>query len=559
MRGALATLCVLAMSGAPALAQQASLQSLDKELVDVVERVAPSVVHIGNATGVCVSEKGHILTDIQVAIDVGQDPKKMVEVAFPDQKRYLAQLVEKDPETKSALFRIDVKQKTFPAVRPGNPGALQVGHLLLTIGNSFGSAEESEPAVTLGVLSAVHRDEKGAPRVLETSAATNPGQEGGPYFNADGDLMGIERDLPTSEDLATISPIERIIADYAQLLPEGSPFQKPRALAPPKSQVQILSRAFAIAAERARKGVVTLVITRRKAEPPAPSAEAAVATAPAPEPEAPLVPVRMGPVTGTILDAKGFVIASSPPFATDIESIEALLADGRRLRATQIARDEKAGLVLLLLDKGDGEALPVLDEAPSGSVRLGQFVAAIGAPHGPPAAQDAFATFGILSAQHQLDAYRDALQTDAGVNVKNAGGPIVDLRGRMLGIALPPGQPFGQNSGLGFAIPLDALRAVLPAMMAGRSIEPAMVGVLLGDVPGGGGARIESVSPGMPAEVAGVKAGDQVVLLDGTKIRNRREFADFMAKNKSAGDTLKLGILRDGKPLELSLVLIRRK
>ncbi len=575
-------LTTLAVAAPSARAQMSSLDDLDREFRRVVERVAPAVVQVEpGISGVCISEQGYVLTDGLVARAFARSSDGTVEVTFPDQSRYDARLLATDAPTRTVVLAIDTRRR-LPAVVPGDPEGLAVGHFLLTVGNAFGLASESEPAVTLGVVSAIHRDAQGRPVGMETSAATNPGQNGGPYFDTEGKLVGLARGLPDGQDLARVTPIDRIREAYAGKTEASRLFERPTSLRPPRSKSSILSRAFHIAAMRARPIVCTLLIEREPVEPS--EAEAADESAADDDEEGdeddggdgsgrrgkrkdekakekekapPVIPVRTGPVTGTIVHSDGFVLAAGAPFGDDVRSVEAVLHDGRRYAATVVARDRKADLALLLLDKRSQDPLPSLGALHQDELSIGQFVVAVAAPHEPAPAADPFVTVGILSARHRLNAYLDALQTDAGVNVKNAGGALVDLRGRLIGVILPPSLPYGQNSGLGFAMPIDGLSGALTRLMKGQDNEPAYIGVVLGDAPGGG-VLVNGVTAGFPGERAGLREGDVITLLDGEEVSNRRALTDFLWTRKAAGDPMDVTLRRGEETLQLRVELTRR-
>lgn len=545
-----------------------SLDVIDREFSKLVEDVSPSVVRIGNGmTGVCVSDKGHILTHIVVGRQLsGQGEAANVMISFANQGTYAAALVQLDEATGTSLLKI-ADRRRFPATRPGLASSLEVGHLLITVGNAFNSAVESEPAATLGVLSAIRRDPKGRAMLLETSAATNPGQTGSPFFDMEGALIGLARSLPTDQDLATVVPIDRILDVYRDVDERDRIFDRPLTRSPSRSSAQVLSRAFAIAAVRARAGVVTLHITRPAAETNVAAADVDAPRktdgAPDGEPGAdaatpPLIPRRNGPLSATIVDARGFLLAPLADLEGEIASILALLHDGRSYRASLVARDRKAGLALLLMDKPPSAQLPVLPVRGQSDLEPGQFLIAVGAPHGTTAPEGPFATVGILSSRHRLDPWRDALQTDAGVNVKNAGGALVDLRGRQVGVILPPETPYGQNSGLGFAMPMDAVAKSLTRLMEGKDVEAAYLGVRLGDDEGARGAVVVEVYEGYPAERAGLRKGDLITALDLEAITRQKDLSDYLYGQKTPGDPLSITVSRDGTSTELFAVLTKR-
>lgn len=551
-------------------AQMVSLDVLDREFVRIVEAVAPAVVRVGPGfTGVCIAENGFVLTDGRVAEEFKEysDVRaKGITITFPDKRAFQAQWVSAHADTNTCLLKIDAKR--LPFARPSEAGSVRVGQFLLSIGNAFNTAAESAPAVTLGIVAAVHRDASGRTTRIETSAATNPGQDGCPYFDVDGQLVGVFRQQPSLQDLALLTPMDQIRGAYEGVAGVTDAFPPPRTVLPPRSRARALSTAFHAAAMRARRAVVTLVVTR--APPPAEATATPPADGQAPAPpatpekpkEAPKGPpalVREGAVTGTIVDAQGYVLAPSKQFPDDVASIEAHTSDGKTYRASVLAHDRKAGLALLVLDKPRGTQFEVLESIATSGLEEGQFVIAVAAPHGPPATPDPFVTVGVVSALHRLDPWRDAIQTDAGTNVKNAGGVLVDLRGRLVGIVLSPEWPFGQNSGLGFAMPIDAVLAAVERLKIGTDIEPAYLGVTLNDVPSPAvGVAVVEVAKGLPADKAGVLVGDLIVACDGKPMRDRRGFSDFMARVKCAGDTVELTLQRGDRSLVVVATLAKR-
>lgn len=550
--------------GRGAAGQGGALEVLNRDLTKVVAQCLETVVRIEpGLSGVCVSDKGYILTHIAVANQLGGQGKREVQVQFPDQRRYDAELIGSDAGTRTALLRIDDRRR-FPHVRPGNPAEVELGRLLLTIGNAFDSAAESAPAVTLGVLAAIQRDPSGEPLRYETSAATNPGQHGGPVFDIDGNLVGITLDLPDGQDLTTAAPIARIRAAYPAGKGGERIFDDPPTASRARTRCQTLSRAFAIAARRARPGVCTLLVTRRDDEEGGTvttadrSSDASRPDDTATDKAAPLVPARSGPETATLLSADGLLLTGLSAVRGDIIAIEALFHDGQRLAATVLGRDHKASLALLRVQPRQGGApLVPLTTSPA-QLAVGQFALTVAAPRESPHGDDGFVTMGIISALHQLDGWRDAVQTDAGVNVKNAGGALIDLRSRLLGVILPPDAPYGQNSGLGFAMSVDAILRSVAVLQEGRDIHPGYLGVTLRDAESPAGARIETLAADGPAEAAGLRPGDVIIELDGASIGGVRDLQDHLLRTRNAGDSIGVTVLRAGQRLALAATLARR-
>ena len=167
MRSLVAAAFAFACVAAPAAAQMSSLADLDRDFLRIVEQVAPAVVQVEpGISGVCISEDGYILTDGLVAKAFAKSKTGTVKVTFADQQTFDARLLATDAPTRTVVLAIDTRRR-LPSVVPGDPGTLEVGNFLLTVGNAFGLAEESEPSVTLGVVSAVQEQGLRVHHVLE--------------------------------------------------------------------------------------------------------------------------------------------------------------------------------------------------------------------------------------------------------------------------------------------------------------------------------------------------------------------------------------------------------
>jgi putative serine protease PepD len=213
--------------------------------------------------------------------------------------------------------------------------------------------------------------------------------------------------------------------------------------------------------------------------------------------------------------------------------------------------------------------LPVATFGDSDAVRVGDPVVAVGAPLGLTGT----VTTGIISAVDRpvttSDAgeasYISAVQTDAAINPGNSGGPLVDGRGHVIGIATAIatlGSDAESGSiGLGFAIPMNKARTILQQLIRQGEAEYPVVGVVLDLAYQGSGARVQSesasglaVTPGGPADQAGMLPGDRVVAVDGDAVRTPEEFV-VQIRARLPGDRVSLTVLRGGKRLTVPVTL----
>lgn len=255
-----------------------------------------------------------------------------------------------------------------------------------------------------------------------------------------------------------------------------------------------------------------------------------------------------GPATGVVLTSDGLVVTSSYRFNPKPASTLAILRDGQRFAAQVVATDFSRKLVLLQLQ--DASGLKAAEVAPQESIRVGQLAIALGKTF---RADQPNVSVGIVSATNRL--YGRALQTDAAVSAANYGGPLIDLEGRVLGI-LSPMSPTSEksiagvewyDSGIGFAVPLDAWQSALARLREGEDLQLGYLGVGLSDgTPRETPAAIETVVPGGPAAVAGLKAGDVIVDIAGRTIQTQVDLK-FATQPHYAGDTLSINYRRDGQ------------
>ncbi len=259
--------------------------------------------------------------------------------------------------------------------------------------------------------------------------------------------------------------------------------------------------------------------------------------------------------TGIVVSADGFVISSAFNFVSRPSSVLVTLFDGRRFPAKIIAND-RARMLTLLKIEADGLSVP--KAAPRNGFRVGQWAIAMGRTYESPLPN---LSVGIISALDRI--WGQALQTDAKISPANYGGPLVDIRGQVIGVLVPlsqrqAGRTAGvewYDSGIGFAIPMTDILGTLPRLKTGTDLLPGLMGITLkaGDVYASA-AIIDRVRFNSPAEKSGLKPGDIITSVDGQAIRRLVQVRNALG-NKYAGDTIAVVIRRGEKSLEQKIEL----
>jgi serine protease Do len=266
--------------------------------------------------------------------------------------------------------------------------------------------------------------------------------------------------------------------------------------------------------------------------------------------------------SGFLVDAQGHVVTNAHVI-DGADTVKVRLADDREFKARVIGKDTRLDVAVLQLENAPHD-LPLASLGRSDATRVGEYVVAIGNPFG----LGNTVTMGIVSAKGRTigaGPYDDFIQTDASINPGNSGGPLFNLRGQVVGIntAINP-----QGKGIGFAIPIDAVRQELPELLATGHVSRGRIGVAIQgmdedlakavglDRPHG--ALVENVEPGSPAEKAGLKAGDVIVSVDGQDVPHSEDLPRMIAPHHP-GTQVKLGILRDRHALDVGVTLAALK
>ncbi|MBW1982557.1 MAG: trypsin-like peptidase domain-containing protein, partial [Deltaproteobacteria bacterium] len=243
--------------------------------------------------------------------------------------------------------------------------------------------------------------------------------------------------------------------------------------------------------------------------------------------------------------------------------IEVLLANGKRYPAKLVGADPKTDLAVIKVSAK--EPLPHVVFGDSDKVKVGQWVVAIGHPRG----LDQTVTQGIISAKHRTgimdpSSYQDFLQTDAAINPGNSGGPLLNLQGEVIGVNAAIVSQSGGFEGIGFAIPSNMARFVAAQLIAHGKIERGWLGVSIQDLTPDlaksfglesvHGALIADVVKEGPADKAGIRRGDVVLVFNRDKIINSASLRNEVAISP-IGKEVPVVIFRDGEKKELTVVI----
>jgi S1-C subfamily serine protease len=277
----------------------------------------------------------------------------------------------------------------------------------------------------------------------------------------------------------------------------------------------------------------------------------------------------VGPTTGLIVREDGYIISSAFNFANKPATIRIGIPGMKdRKVARVIATDQTRMLALLkIIDLPAGLKLPVPVPAPKKGVEIGMTSIAVGRTLAGEGDVLPSVSVGIISALDRI--WGKALQTDAKVSPTNYGGPLIDLEGRVQGVLVPAspqaeGETAGfewYDSGIGFAIPLEDINAVLPRMIKGTEKEPVVLrrgylGVTMRS-PDMFEAKpiVGTVAPGSAGEKAGVKPGDLVTAIDGKPVLTYAQILHRLG-SRYEGDTVSVKVERDKKEMTFDKVVL---
>lgn len=306
--------------------------------------------------------------------------------------------------------------------------------------------------------------------------------------------------------------------------------------------------SFAAQIERSLPAVVRVTTLSRSS---APRAGGAAAT-----------PREISGGSGVIIDAAAGVIVTNEHVVRGGTIFRVGLTDGRSFEAELLGADEATDIAVLRID---APRLSQVEVVNSDTLRIGDLVFAVGHPLG----LDQTLTMGVISGLGRSgmgDAIEDYIQTDAAVNSGNSGGPLLDSAGRLIGIntAILSGSAGGGNDGIAFAVPTRIMLAVAQQLRETGSVRRGRIGVTLGSltperarelgVPIARGAVVEDVTPGSPAERAGLTRDDVIVRIQGRPVESAGGVTATVGV-AAPGERLDIVYLRGDERFETSLIV----
>ncbi|BET41243.1 MULTISPECIES: serine endoprotease DegQ [Atlantibacter] len=266
--------------------------------------------------------------------------------------------------------------------------------------------------------------------------------------------------------------------------------------------------------------------------------------------------------SGVIIDAaKGYVLTNNHVI-NQAQKISVQLNDGREFDAKLIGGDDQSDIALLQLQNATN--LTQIKVADSDTLRVGDFAVAVGNPFG----LGQTATSGIVSALGRsglnLEGLENFIQTDASINRGNSGGALLNLNGELIGINTAILAPGGGSVGIGFAIPSNMAQTLANQLIQSGEIKRGLLGIkgteMSADLAKAfnlnvqRGAFVSEVLPNSGSAKAGIKSGDVITSLNGKTLNSFAELRSRIATT-APGTTVRLGLLRDGKPLDVNVTL----
>ncbi|MFN2226200.1 MAG: S1C family serine protease [Anaerolineae bacterium] len=288
--------------------------------------------------------------------------------------------------------------------------------------------------------------------------------------------------------------------------------------------------------------------------------------------------------SGFVIDQEGHVVTNNH-VAVASDELLVTLADEHTVPARLVGTDPGTDLAVLQIEVPAG-GLVVAELGDSANLQVGQRAIAIGNPFG----LERTVTTGIVSSLGRTLTRDDSdfqiaevIQTDAAINPGNSGGPLLDSQGRVIGVNTAIRSTTGTNSGIGFAIPVDVVKRVVPELIgegryrhpwvgvSGSTITPEMVDTL--ELPVDTGVLVYTVEPDSPAEEAGLRGGDREVIIagrpviaggdilvaiGGQEVKRFEDLINYLSSRTSVGDRVTLTLLREGSEIEVEVTLQER-
>lgn len=295
--------------------------------------------------------------------------------------------------------------------------------------------------------------------------------------------------------------------------------------------------------------------------------------------------IPLGTGSGFLYDSDGHIVTNNH-VVTDGDSFEVVFADGSRSEATVVGTDVDSDLAVIKAKKLP-EGIQPVTLADSATIQVGQFVAAIGNPFDETGSMSIGIISGLgrtLQSQRVADgggrySLPQVIQTDAAINPGNSGGPLLNINGEVIGVNSAILTRTGTNSGVGFSIPVNAVKRIVPSLIANGVYTYPFIGISMWDLdidwqkqfdlPQSSGAYITEVVTGSPATAAGLIAsgndgrvplpgGDLIIAINDHQVIDSDDLISYLVFETEAGQTIDLTIIRDKEELIVPLTLGER-
>ena len=275
--------------------------------------------------------------------------------------------------------------------------------------------------------------------------------------------------------------------------------------------------------------------------------------------------------SGFFFREDGYILTNNH-VVEDAVNLTVTTASGYHYEAKLVGADQQTDLAVLKIDPE--EEITIILFGDSDKLKVGDWAIAIGNPF-PQQGLDRTVTVGVISAKgrsnlnfgRETPAYQNYIQTDASINPGNSGGPLLNLSGQVIGVNAAISSPTGASVGIGFAIPINLARSVVPDLIQTGTVERGWLGIWLGrlteqearrqGLDAVRGVKIDSVFAGSPAEKAGVRKNDIILSLDGQPVNNNNQLSVFISQTKS-GNPIEIELVRDGVRFKVNAIVADR-
>jgi len=288
----------------------------------------------------------------------------------------------------------------------------------------------------------------------------------------------------------------------------------------------------------------------------------------------------LGSGSGFVYDSEGRIVTNNHVVA-DGAIFEVVFSDGSRSYANTVGRDVDSDLAVIAVENLPENAIPV-ELGDSDQLHAGQLVIAIGNPFGEQGSMSLGIISGLgrsLESQRILDntigtySLPQVIQTDAPINPGNSGGPLLNMDAQVIGVNSAIRSTTGVNSGVGFSIPVNAVKQIIPVLIEKGEYIYSFMGVSIQslnlnlqeryELPQPIGAYVTGVTPGAPADEAGLipanrtdgKGGDLIVAIGGQVVENTESLIAYLVFKSKVGETVNLTVIRNGETINLPMTL----